>query len=104
MTEEIGFERLKGLVAKEGQRALVLFSGIWCGDCKAFKPTWDVWTSTRDGPIFKVEIRRGGKEWREWAIDEIPTVALFIDGLEKTRVHGTISERDLDHIWSLLKK
>jgi len=35
----------------------------------AFKPTWDTWNKAKTGPIFKVEIQRGGKEWREWAID-----------------------------------
>ena len=103
MPDEVNFEKLRNIVAKDGQAALVLFSGTWCGDCKAFKPSWDNWSNAKTGPIFKVEIQRGGKEWREWAIDEIPTVAAYLDGVEKGRAHGTISERDLDRLWNLIR-
>jgi len=103
MSEKIDFEKLRSVVAKDGQAAFVLFAGDWCGDCKAFEATWDAWNRDKTGLIFKVEIQRGGKEWREWAIDEIPTVAAYLGGVEKGRSHGTISERDLDRLWSLIR-
>lgn len=103
MVEEVSFDRLRTIIEKDGQAALVLFAGEWCGDCNAFNPTWTAWNKDRKGPIFEVEIRRGGKEWREWAIDEIPTVAAYLDGVEKGRVHGTISERDLDRLMNMIR-
>jgi thiol-disulfide isomerase/thioredoxin len=103
MPDEVNFEKLRNIVAKDGQAALVLFSGTWCGDCKAFKPSWDNWRNAKTGSIFKVEIQRGGREWREWTIDEIPTVAAYLDGVEKGRAHGKISERDLDRLWNLIR-
>jgi len=103
MVEGVSFEKLRSIIARDGQVALVLFAGDWCGDCRVFIPTWDAWNKDKTGPIFKVNIRRGGKEWREWAIDEIPTVAAYLDGVERSRVHGTISERDLDLLWNLIR-
>jgi thiol-disulfide isomerase/thioredoxin len=103
MSEEVSFDKLSNIITKDGQAALVLFAGNWCGDCKVFKPTWDAWNKAKTGPIFKIEVQRGGKEWREWAINEIPTVAAYLDGIEKGRAQGTISERDLDRLWNLIR-
>jgi len=64
MVFDVHSEKLRSIVEQDGKAALVLFYGNWCSDCRAFKPTWDRWNKGRAGPIYAVEILRGGKEWR----------------------------------------
>ncbi len=83
------------IVRKERRPAVVLFFGKWCGDCREFEPTWNRWVKDRRGTLLMVEVLRGGPEWKDWNLDEIPTVASFADGTEVGRVAGSISEDDL---------
>ena len=101
---DVHSEKLRSIVEEDGKSALVLFYGNWCGDCGAFKPTWDLWNKSKIGPIYAVEVLRGGKEWKEWGIDEIPTVAIYSDGIEKGRVCGIISEPDLNRLWNKIRR
>jgi len=87
---------LDRLVHTDRKPALVLFTGEWCGDCAAFAPLWKRWTSGRAEPIYEVEALRGGPEWNDWEIDEIPTVVAYSDGAEKGRSAGAILENGLD--------
>lgn len=86
-------------IREKREKALVLFYGNWCQDCREFKPLWEDWTKGKTGPIFAVEIVRGGPEWEEWSIEEIPTVAAYSKGFEMGRADGVISENDLDSLW-----
>jgi hypothetical protein len=61
-------------------------------------PIWDSWVPSVSGPILKVEVPRGGSEWKEWNLAEIPTVAVFCGGRELARVHGTITRTDLEKL------
>ena len=96
MVNRIASVSLNRLVYVERKPALVLFTGEWCGDCAAFAPLWKRWTSGRTEPIYTVEVLRGGPEWDDWEIDEIPTVVAYSDGAEKGRSTGAILEKDLD--------
>jgi thioredoxin-like negative regulator of GroEL len=87
---------LDKIVRKEKQTAIVLFFGDWCIDCRNFKPTWEQWIGRCKEKVLMVEVLRGGQEWEDWALDEIPTVAVFSEGVESARVAGTISSDDLD--------
>lgn len=84
---------------KGSEAALVLFQGDWCPDCRAFRPAWEVWCRDREGPIFSIEVLRGASEWKDWDLDEIPTVAAYCRGSERDRAHGTITEKDLERLW-----
>jgi thioredoxin-like negative regulator of GroEL len=97
--EIIDPQALKKLVMSEKGSAVVLFTGEWCPDCKAFKHTWQAWARSKDGPVFQVDVARGSQLWAEWKLDEIPTVALFVAGSEKGRVHGVIADADLQRLW-----
>lgn len=103
MHREIDSTELKRTVEQNAKGMIVLFQGNWCGDCKAFKPTWDHWSAGKKQVLLMVEVMRGGREWREWALDEIPTVAAYKDGSELGRAHGTITESDLDRLAKLLQ-
>ena len=104
MASEISLSKLRKLVREERKTALVLFRGSWCSDCIAFGPVWKAWTGGRKGPIFEVEVARGSKAWKEWSLDEIPTVALFIDGAEEERADGPITSLDLDELWDIAQQ
>ena len=102
MAIAVSSEELNRIIFDERKAALVLFSGNWCPDCADFKPTWLAWSKNKEGPIYILEVPRGGAEWDDWSIDEIPTVASYSRGEERGRVHGTISARDLDELWKKL--
>ncbi len=102
--KEIKSNSLTRIVREERKAALVLFFGNWCIDCRESKPTWDAWTKTRDGPAFTLEIMRGDPEWKDWNIDEIPTVAAFVGGVEVGRIQGVISPEGLDHLWRVVSR
>ncbi len=87
---------LQKIVRKEKQTAIILFFGNWCIDCSNFKPIWQRWISDRKETVLMVEVLRGGPEWRDWDLDEIPTVAVYTKGVELARVAGAISVDDLD--------
>ena len=90
---------------KDGRKAaLILFFGNWCVDCKKFEPTWDAWTEKRRGPIFMVEIMRGDSEWKDWSLDEIPTLVAFVGGAEVGRIQGVITPEGLDRLWRLVSR
>ena len=103
MPKEITSSELRECVDRPDGVAVVLFHGSWCGDCRVFRPTWDRWCTGKKGPVFIMEILKGGREWMNWAIDEIPTVAVYSDGSELGRAHGEISESDLDRLWKLIQ-
>lgn len=87
---------LDDIVRKDKQTVITLFFGNWCIDCRNFKPIWEKWVGRRREQILMVEVLRGGPEWKDWDLDEIPTVAIFSGGLESARVAGTISSDDLE--------
>ena len=102
MPTTIESEELAAIIIRDKKPALVLFHGSWCVDCKAFEPTWNRWISGKRGPIFRIEVPRGGKEWKDWELDEIPTIASYSGGAEKGRVHGIINESDLNRLWTMI--
>lgn len=103
MTKKITSADLKKMLKNREGNALVLFQGDWCPDCRAFKPAWELWCRDRSGPIFSIEVLRGAAEWKEWDIDEIPTVAVYCSGSEKDRVHGNITDEDLERLWKQVR-
>lgn len=94
-------DKLAAVIRMAKKPALVLFTGEWCGDCRAFEPVWNRWVSGRIGSIYEVEVSREGDEWEEWTLDEIPTVVSFVGGGEIGRVHGAIKDSDLDRLWQM---
>ncbi len=94
---------LRQKLQAEDSVAVVLFSGEWCPDCRMFKPTWDQWAAGKSVPTYVVDVPRGGSEWDEWRLEEIPTVAAFSRGIELERVHGTIERMDLDGLIRALR-
>jgi len=103
MLTDVSSTELRRLVLETKGVATVLFSGAWCPDCKEFRPTWEQWAKGTAGPLFKLEIPKGGAEWKDWNLTEIPTVAVFAGGREIGRIHGTISRKDLEKLQQMAK-
>ena len=95
-------DSLKKLVTDDKKPAIVLFTGDWCPDCRAFGPTWDSWVKRHRDLASQVNVHRDGDEWDYWKLDEIPTVSAFSEGREIDRVHGNISESDVDGLLKLI--
>jgi len=102
MSLSLTSDGLRKLVSNDKKPAIVLFTGDWCPDCKAFKPIWDAWVIGHRDLARHVHVPRDGDEWDHWRLDEIPTVSVFSEGREMGRVHGNISESDLDSLLKLI--
>ena len=102
MATNVDSDQLKGIVFTERRPVMVLFTGPWCVDCMAFKPTWEMWCSTWNKPVHVMEIKRGDSAWTEWNIREIPTVAVYVDGVEIDKASDKISSEDLDRLWLVI--
>ncbi len=98
MPKPVSSAELRKLVEQK-QTIVVLFRGRWCPDCTEFEPVWRLWTdSNKTVTSLQVEVPRGGREWDDWRLDEIPTVILFSGGKEMKRAAGTIGIEALDAI------
>ena len=96
MSKPVSSAELRKLVDQR-QTIVVLFSGKWCPDCIEFEPVWRFWTDSNETfNSLRVEVPRGGEEWDDWRLDEIPTVILFTGGKELRRAAGNIDMEDLD--------
>ncbi len=51
-----------------------------------------------------MEIPRDGVEWKDWRLEEIPTVAAFNDGRELARANGAITQSDVERLLKLVVK
>lgn len=87
---------LRRLAFEEKRNLVVLFSGVWCPDCREFRQTWETWSARTKDTTVMLEVPRGGQEWKDWDLDEIPTVAAYKNGREVARVHGTITTAELE--------
>lgn len=98
MRKPVTSSELRGVILQR-KRLLALFSGKWCPDCTGFEPTWRAWIGAHEIiPAYRVEIDKDGDEWDEWDLDEVPTVILFSDRIEQSRLSGTIGSARLDDI------
>ncbi len=96
--ETITSARLRRLLEEE-KTILVLFSGDWCPDCKNFMPIWKGFIGEAIGlRTVHVDVPRGGREWEEWDLHEVPTVVYYRTGVEKGRTSGLISAGDIDSL------
>lgn len=102
MVRNVSSNELKGIILMEKKPAMVLFTGAWCVDCTAFKPTWERWNKARDGPVYVLEIKRGDTAWQEWDLPEIPTVAIYKNGELIGRASDRILSEDLDRLWKMI--
>lgn len=76
-------------VKEEKKTTLVDFSATWCGPCKMLAPVIDELSEELDGTLVgKIDIDEEQELAVEYGVMSVPTVILFKDGAEVTRLVG----------------
>ena len=75
-------------------QVLVDFWADWCGPCKILAPIFEELAaeSTGNVSIAKVDVDRESTLAARYSVMSIPTVILFVDGLESKRFVGVQSK------------
>jgi thioredoxin 1 len=76
---------------------LVDFWAEWCGPCKMIAPVLEEIANEHEGKltIAKLNVDENPDVARRYGVLSIPTLVLFAGGVEKQRVVGFSSKRDL---------
>jgi thioredoxin 1 len=76
---------------------LVDFWAEWCGPCKMIAPVLEDIAKEHEGKlaIAKLNVDENPDVARRYGVLSIPTLVLFVGGVEKQRVVGFSSKRDL---------
>jgi thioredoxin 1 len=76
---------------------LVDFWAEWCGPCKMIAPVLEEIGKEQEGKleIVKLNVDENPDVARRYGVLSIPTLMLFVDGVEKKRLVGFSSKRDL---------
>jgi thioredoxin 1 len=76
---------------------LVDFWAEWCGPCKMIAPVLEEIAGEHEGKltIAKLNVDENPDVARRYGVLSIPTLVLFVGGVEKQRVVGFSSKRDL---------
>lgn len=81
-------EDFKEVVKKDGL-VVVDFFATWCGPCKMLTPVLEELSSEdQDTSFVKVDIDEYRKQAIDAGIKAVPTLVLFKDGVEVSRVSG----------------
>ena len=83
-----------GDVVAEGV-VLVDFYADWCGPCKMLAPVVEDIAETTDATVAKVDIDAHQGLAREYGVQGVPTVFLFVDGEATERLVGMQDEGTL---------
>jgi thioredoxin 1 len=76
---------------------LVDFWAEWCGPCKMIAPVLEEIGAAHEGKltVAKLNVDENPDVARRYGVLSIPTLVLFVNGVEKQRVVGFSSKRDL---------
>ena len=89
---------LKKQIAKG--KHLVLFYASWCPDCSRFMPAFESLPAQTKIPLAKAQTDEDENSiWEDYKIERVPTVVLFENGKEKSRVEesgGSIDKKKLE--------
>lgn len=88
-------------VIRSGETVLLDVYADWCGPCKAMTPILEeVDEEVNDVTVVKVDADQSVELLREWGIQSIPTMILFVDGEEEGRIVGAVSKDKLTEFLS----
>ena len=91
-------ENFKEIISRENAIVLVDFFAEWCGPCKALSPILEeVSLSLNDNQlIVKVDIDKCKDIAKSYVVMSVPTLIVFKDGAEATRLVGLRSKEEIE--------
>ena len=75
-------------VIKSSDLVLIDFWAEWCGPCRKISPILDEISNETGLLIGKLNIDENLEKTKEYAVQTIPTMVLFVDGKPVHIVHG----------------
>ena len=77
---------------------LVDFWAEWCGPCKMFGPIFEEAAEAfKDVQFAKMDVDTNGDTAQKHEVRSIPTIILYMDGVEVDRFTGVLSKEDFIH-------
>lgn len=82
---------------KEDNKSVILFSAVWCGPCKKFKPVFSKVAESYEGKVFfvVVDVDQDPFFAEEVGIESLPQLVFFKDGKAEKQLPGGYDENDL---------
>lgn len=89
------------LVENQKGAVLVDFFATWCGPCRMLSPILEEVEGQVNTPIYKVDVDESEQLAKKFGILSIPTMIIFVDGIQKEKITGL---RSFDDIIEILAK
>jgi thioredoxin 1 len=84
-------EEFRAGVIEADAPTVAMFWATWCPFCRRFKPTFDKIAATKPWRFASVTLDdESNPLWDEYAVDVVPTLALFRQGNVAERVDGIL--------------
>jgi thioredoxin 1 len=77
---------------------LVDFYADWCGPCKMLEPTVETVAAETEAVVAKVDVDEQQSLAREYEVQGVPTLYLFVDGEPTERMVGVQDEATLSSL------
>ena len=96
MLKKLNNENFESVILNCSGTALVDFYADWCGPCKMVSPIVDeIADECTDITVGKVNVDESNTLAVQYNVASIPTLIVFKDGKEHTRMVGYRSEEDI---------